>query len=99
MAALKESGWREEEFEWAKGAVVGGMIMHRESTSSRMNSLTRRVMSTNADMTHAERVELVKSIKLEDVMRFTEMLVDAEWSGAMIHPNGKGFSLEPYLKF
>ncbi len=99
MKILAEKGWQDREVEWAKGALSGGMVMHRESTSNRMTSLTRRAFSSEPHLGFVERLKAIEEIEKNDLEQWTQRLVCADWAGAMIHPHGKGFALDESLRF
>lgn len=81
---LKENGLTEKEFTQARDQLLASFILGLESTSSRMNSIGRRLLIQGDTRTDDEVVEKIKSITLEEVNEVTRRVLSAPFSVAIV---------------
>ena len=81
---LKENGLTQKEFTQARDQLLASFILGLESTSSRMNSIGRRLLIQGDTRTDDEVVEKIKSITLDEVNEVTRRVLSAPFSVAIV---------------
>ncbi len=81
---LRENGLTEKEFTQARDQLLASFILGLESTSSRMNSIGRRLLIQGDTRTDDEVVEKIKSITLEEVNEVTRRVLSSPFSVAIV---------------
>ncbi|MBQ3079987.1 MAG: insulinase family protein [Clostridia bacterium] len=81
---LAEEGLTEKEFKQAREQLLASFILGLESTSSRMNSIGRRLLLLNDTQSDDDVVEKIKRITLEDVNALAKKVLSAPFSCAIV---------------
>jgi len=81
---LADEGLTEKEFTQARDQLLASFILGLESTSSRMNSIGRRLLIQGDTRTDDEVVKKIKSITLEEVNEVTKRVLNAPFSVAIV---------------
>ncbi len=95
LELLEKEGWGVEEFSISKRGLTGGMMLHRESTSNRMTTLARMVVSDTVDVSFDERIETVNSITLEEVNTLARKWLKQPKSCGVVLPENTDLDFSP----
>ena len=85
--ALAEAGLTEDEFTKSREQLKAGYILGLESTSSRMNSIGRRLLLLNETRTETEVIDRVNAISYEETNALMKKILSAPNSVSLV---GKG---------
>ncbi len=89
LALLRKNGLTAKELDLAKKNVIGGILLGLESTSNRMSSLARRVLSQNPNETLEEIIARIEAVTRADILNCAkELLHPNRWSSAAVLPKG-----------
>ncbi len=81
---MAEEGLTEKEFTQAREQLLAGFILGLESTSSRMNSIGRRLLLLGNTQTDDEVVEKIKGITLDEVNALAKRVLSSPFSVAIV---------------
>jgi len=81
---LADEGLSEKEFVQAREQLLAGYILGLESTSSRMNSIGRRLLLLGSTQTDDEVVSKIKAITREEVNALARKVLSSPYSAAIV---------------
>ncbi len=84
-------GFSEHEFVSARAQLKGAFVLGLESSSGRMQSIGRSMLSLNRLRTPEETLAKIEAVTLEDVLRVGRDVLSAEPSAAVVGRNAKRY--------
>jgi predicted Zn-dependent peptidase len=97
---IKRAGLKEEELDFAKRNIRGGILLGLESTNSRMAHLSRQLMYGKAGESIEKTLDKLDKVTSADVRRCIADVFDSKrWASAAVAPKKSKVSLGKLLDF
>lgn len=97
---LKKDGLKEEELDFAKRNIRGGILLGLESTNSRMANLSRQLMYGKAGDSIEKTLEKLDQVTPADVRRCISEIFDSRrWASAAVAPKQSKVAIGKLLSF